>query len=480
MKIKTLNLIFVFIGILFNQEVFEGYTLFTPGEAFPTNSYTFFTHLLDNDQSDFHSWRHVKAPASMPYLIPGDEMGWENTMLLYPYRVDNPTMLSGGVGGGLLCLSWDNEIIWSYELSNYNFQHHHDIEPLPNGNVLILAWERKILSEALLAGRSSIDNPLSEMWSTVIFEIEPSESGEINIVWEWHLWDHLVQDENPDAQNFGSVSDHPELFDINKGSIGWEPWEPSGDWMHCNTISYNASLDQIVISSRFQNEIYVIDHSTTTDQAAGHMGGNSGKGGDFLYRWGNPQNYDRGGNLDQLLSAQHSVNWIPDESPGGGNLILYNNGYNKAIEFLPPIDENGNYFIAENEAFGPVDVVWESPYTSSDMQGGAFRLPNGNTLITDCDDSNIKEYTYDGEIVWDYTYTDNMLIARAQKYSINHFGNEYILGDLNQDGMVSIFDIIYIVNIILEIEPINILADINSDNDIDILDILLLVDMILS
>ena len=162
---------------------------------------------------------------------------------------------------------------------------------------------------------------------------------------EWHLWDHLVQDENPDAQNFGSLSDHPELFDINKGSIGWEPWEPSGDWMHCNTISYNASLDQIVISSRFQNEIYVIDHSTTTEQAAGHTGGNSGKGGDFLYRWGNPQNYDRGGSLDQLLSAQHSVNWIPNEFPGGGNFILYNNGYNKAIEFLPPIDENGNYFI---------------------------------------------------------------------------------------------------------------------------------------
>ena len=60
------------------------------------------------------------------------------------------------------------------------------------------------------------------------------------------------------------------------------------------------------------NEIYVIDHSTTTEEAAGHSGGLSGKGGDILYRWGNPQNYQRGNSQDQILISQHSVNWIWD------------------------------------------------------------------------------------------------------------------------------------------------------------------------
>ena len=479
-KKKYYSLIF-FISLLISQDVFDGYFLFTPGEAFPTNSYTFYTHLMRNDLTDFHSWRHDKAPASMPYIIPGDENGWQNTFLLYPYRVDNPTMLSGGTGGGLLCISWDNDILWSYELSNSDYQHHHDIEPLPNGNVLILSWDRKTFSESMQAGRTSINNPLNEMWSTSIFEIEPNDSGGVNTVWEWHLWDHLIQDENPDADNFGVVADHPELFDINKGNIGWEPWEPSGDWMHCNTISYNPIFDQIVISSRFQNEIFVIDHSTTTEEASGHAGGNSGKGGDFLYRWGNPQNYDRGSNIDQTLSAQHSINWIPESYPGEGNFILYNNGFNKVIEFSPPVDENGNYFIEDNQPYGPISTIWESPFTSSDMQGGSFRLPNGNTLITDCDDSNIKEYTLEGDLVFDYSYTDNMLIARAQKYSINQFGfQENIIGDINQDNFVNIYDLIYIVNIIIEIEPNNILADLNNDDLVDILDVLFLVDIILS
>ena len=470
-------LIFLF-SLLTSQDVFDGYVLYTPGGGGTSAT----TYLKDTDGTTINSWSHARGPASMPYLVPGDEPGFENTLLYYPCTVSNPTMQNGGVGGEVEIYNWDGDLLWEYQVSDNTYQHHHDIEPLPNGNILILAWERKYSSDWQEMGRISVNNSLNQMWSTVIFEVEPNlETGEANIVWEWHLWDHLIQDENPDADNFGVVAEHPELFDINKGNIGWEPWEPSGDWMHCNTISYNPIFDQIVISSRFQNEIFVIDHSTTTEEASGHTGGNSGKGGDFLYRWGNPQNYDRGSNIDQTLSAQHSINWIPESYPGEGNFILYNNGFNKVIEFSPPVDENGNYFIEDNQPYGPISTIWESPFTSSDMQGGSFRLPNGNTLITDCDDSNIKEYTLEGDLVFDYSYTDNMLIARAQKYSINQFGfQENIIGDINQDSFVNIYDLIYIVNIIIEIEPNNILADLNNDDLVDILDVLFLVDIILS
>ena len=324
------------IGFL-NAEVFEGYTLFTPGAG---NGGACTTYLIDNNLNNIQTWNHSRSPASMPYLIAGDEPGWENTLLIYPYRVNNPTMQAGGVGGAFEVLTWDGDLVWEYELSNTDYQHHHDIEPLPNGNILMIAWERKTAEEAYAAGRTSLnDNPLNEMWSSSIFEIQSDGNGGGEIVWEWHLWDHLIQDENPDSDNYGIVGNHPELFDINKGWLGGGgPQGGNADWMHLNTISYNIEYDQIVISSHRVDEIFVIDHSTTIEEAASHSGGNYGKGGDFLYRWGNPQNYDRGNNSDNLIGHQHSINWIPDGYPGEGNFILFNNDGNEAIEFSPPID----------------------------------------------------------------------------------------------------------------------------------------------
>ena len=238
-------------------------------------------------------------------------------------------MSAGGVGGGIAHISWDGTLIWQYVISNETYQHHHDVQPLPNGNVLVIVWERKSATEAYAMGRVSINNPLGEMWSTAILELEIVPPNGANIVWEWHLWDHLVQDSDPSLPGYGVVSEHPELMDINYGDVGGGggPGGSNADWMHINAIDYNPLLDQIVISSRHQNEIYIIDHSTTTEEASGHTGGNSGKGGDFLYRWGNPAAYDRGSNSSQRLDSQHGINWIKEGYPGAGNLILYNNNY---------------------------------------------------------------------------------------------------------------------------------------------------------
>ena len=112
------------------------------------------------------------------------------------------------------------------------------------------------------------------------------------------------------------------------GNIGGGPGGTSGDWNHLNCVSYNSDRDEIVLSSRHMNEFYVIDHSTTTAEAAEHTGGNSGMGGDILYRWGNPQNYDRGNNAQQQLVAPHGVNWINSGFLGEGNYILFNNDGN--------------------------------------------------------------------------------------------------------------------------------------------------------
>ena len=115
------------------------------------------------------------------------------------------------------------------------------------------------------------------------------------------------------------------------------------------------------------------------------------------------------------------------------------------------------------------------------MQGGSFRLPNGNTLITDCDSAHILEVTETGEIVWEYTDTgsSNTVIARAQKYALDYFGdNDVIEGDLNGDGILNILDLVSLVNLILSNDYTDI-GDLNEDGLLNVLDIVLIVNLIL-
>ena len=53
------------------------------------------------------------------------------------------------------------------------------------------------------------------------------------------------------------------------------------------------------------------------------------------------------------------------------------------------------------------------------------------------------------------------------------------VGDINEDGIVNILDIILTVNMILGYSEANNQADLNGDNFIDVLDIILLVNFIL-
>tara|TARA_Y100000588_G_scaffold192898_2_gene206990 strand:+ start:92180 stop:94537 length:2358 start_codon:yes stop_codon:yes gene_type:complete len=417
---KLTVIIFHLFLVISKADVFEGYVIFTPGQGGAGGNSTT-SYLMDHNSDVVHTWSHDRSPASMPYLFP-------DSTIIYPYRVPSPSMNAGGVGGGIRKYNWGGTILWDYQFSDNTYQHHHDIEPLPNGNVLIIVWERKTSVEAYAMGRQTINNPLNQMWSEAVLELDPETGG---IVWEWHLWDHLCQDISSQYPNYVDVSEHPELFDINNGNVGSSggPGGANADWMHINAIAYNSDLDQVILSSRHQDEIFIIDHSTTTEEAAGHSGGNSGVGGDLLFRWGNPQNYDRGNNSDRILDAQHGVNWIPSGYPGEGNLILFNNGHtNQAsavLELTPPLNSNGTYEISANDPFGPENTVWSYSAGSSvqsDVQSGAFRLPNGNTLITEADDAYIFEVNYSGSVEWSYTHPGNdIMIARAQKYGLDYF-----------------------------------------------------------
>ena len=380
-------------------QLFPGYILYTAGSTR--------TNLIDQNNTVVKFWTHTRSGGYSVYLLPNGD-------LMRPATSTGSTINGGAAAGIVQKYSWSGSLIWEYTYSSNTYRTHHDICPMPNGNVLLIAWEVKTGAQALAAGL----NRSATIWPDHIIEVQPSGTTGGTIVWKWHAWDHLVQDFDPTKANYGVVADHPELLDINVGS------QSSGDWMHVNGISYNPELDQIVFSSHNLDEIYVIDHSTTTEEAAGHTGGNSGKGGDFLYRWGCPSNYRAPGT--HVFDVVHSGSWIPDSLPGGGHIMAFNNraslGQSMVIELVPPSDSLGNYSHTPGTAYAPVSPVWS--YTASGFYsthlGGNQRLPNGNTMISESTDRKLHEVNSAGTVLW--TYAPGLEVVRVLKYPLDYPG----------------------------------------------------------
>ncbi|MHC4664106.1 MAG: aryl-sulfate sulfotransferase [Planctomycetota bacterium] len=384
------------VGVFFNMNMSsEGFTLFAPQR-------TTTTYLIDNDGRIARKWESNYTSGQAVYLL---ENG---NILRSAFMPGNPTFNAGGSTGIIQEIDNGGTIVWEFQYSTAGYMSHHDVEMLPNGNVLMIAWELKTAAEAIAAGRDPASMSQGELWPDYIIEVEPALPSGGNIVWEWHVWNHLVQDFDAGKSNYGVVSDHPELVNINFYA------SPRADWNHSNSVDYNEEFDQIMISVRLFSEIWVIDHSTTTAEAAGHTGGDSGKGGDLLYRWGNPGTYKMGGLADQKLFVQHDAQWIEDGYPGEGNIIVFNNGdgrldgqYSTVDEIIPPVDMNGVYSLSPGSAFGPSQITWT--YAAPDPTdfyashiSGTQRLPNGNTLICDGVHGTLFEVTMLKETVWKF------------------------------------------------------------------------------
>jgi hypothetical protein len=384
-------------------EAYEGYTLYS------SNGSTH-TYLVAMDHTVAHSWTHSRSGGYSCYLL-------EDGSVLRPALSSNSSLNGGGAAGIVQRYGPTNALLWEYTYSSNSVRSHHDIEPMPNGNVLLIAWERKTAAQAVQAGLDTS----TEIWPDHIVEVLPTGSTTGTIVWQWHAWDHLIQDHDATKDNYGVVGNHPELLDINIGGGGL-----GGDWMHINGISYDPTEDQIVISSHTLNEVYVIDHSTTTAEAASHSGGRCGKGGDFLYRWGCPANYRAPGT--QVFRVVHCSIWNPLGYPGGGNLMAFNNregmGTSMVVEIVPPRDGTGNYTLVPGTAYGPASPTWSYTATGfySNHLGGCQRLPNGNTMIAESTTGNLFEVNAAGVIQW--SYTPGGEIARVLRYGMSYPGLE--------------------------------------------------------
>ena len=376
---------------------FDGYNLIYPHNQ--PNVY-----LLDNCGEIVNVWEDNadQRPGNSAYLLTDGRI----VKTKRPASVVSNPIWAGGGGGGVEIRDWDNNLEWSFTLNDSLARLHHDIEPMPNGNILMIAWEVKTAAEAIEAGRDPATMDNQELWPDYIIEINPTTD---EIVWQWHAWDHLIQDFDDTKDNFGVVADHPELININFDNNG------VADWLHANAIDYHPDLDQILLSVPFFNEIWIIDHSTTTGQAAGRVGGLGNRGGDLLYRWGNPQAYDRGTPEEQQLFNNHDAHWIldfvPFSHPHYGQIGVFNNQAGpdfSTVNVITPIWDMYSWtYPIRDDAWEPqnFDVNITHPEPAALYSTGLSSvqwLPNGNTLICSGRQGYTVELTPENNIAWEY------------------------------------------------------------------------------
>ncbi len=471
------------VGVLFHDpRAYPGYNLISPSGKV--------TYLYDNEGRVVRSWTSEYGGHSVAYLLDNGHL----------FRVaeapDRDKSFQGPAAGGRIQeFNWNGELVWDYVYHSDKRLPHHDAIKLPNGNALLVCWEKIDAQEAIARGRRPETVEGSHLQPDCLVEIRPTGFNTGEVVWEWRAWDHLIQDVDRHKPNYGKIADHPERFDLNyirgdesggprapaprpaggpvgpggpggpqppgappaggqitgvfvlqgppagspppgspppggppggpaaPGATGGPPQGPPGpnrdpnknpDWMHVNAVAYNPELDQIAMSSPHFDEIWIIDHGTTTEEARGHTGGRWGKGGDLLYRWGNPRAYRRGTKIDQRSFFQHNVQWIPKGYPGEGHLLIFNNGagrqpteHSSVDEWAPPTDAAGNYVINDHAPFGPDEPIWRyvapnKPDFFSWFISGAQRLPNGNTLICSGAVGVVFEVTPQNEMVWKF------------------------------------------------------------------------------
>ena len=387
------------VGLFLNTaSAYPGYTLMSP--MHDTNTY-----LLNNEGQYVHKWTSAYEPGRASYLMENGHMFRAGMVM------QGGPSTGGGEGGRIEEFDWAGNLVWSIDYYSPTYIHHHDFKVLPNGNVLMLVAEKKTLAEVIAAGFKTnlLDSSIltqGYMLPDCLVEVTPTRPTGGTVVWEWHLWDHMIQDADASKNNYGVVASHPELIDVNGPGIKIPQF-----WNHVNGIDYNVAFDQVMLSIRGNNELFVVDHGTTTSQAAGHTGGRYNKGGDILYRWGDPRQYDRGTDANRQLFQQHHTHWIADGLPGAGNILIFNNGigrgYSTVNEIVPPVDSAGNYSISPGVAFGPTLPTWTyaaSPTTNfySSEISGCQRQPNGNTLICEGIKGNLFEVTSAGQTVWRY------------------------------------------------------------------------------
>ncbi len=401
------------------DEAWSGYTLlncFTPTGTDPNGNNV----LIDMEGNVINAWMIPgQAYFSAAKPLPG---GCIQASWVYP----------GSEGGGKLTqLNWDGEIVKQWDTNSH---HDHEREGSPCG-YYAPGFEPMIDGGKVLVLESTRPDPNETTHISVKF-IKDDRIRELdyegNELFRWQAWEHF-EELGLDAWAEAGLD-----LGLNYEGPGFLADILPEDWSHGNAVAwcgpnrwYNQGdlrfhPDNIIADFRSLNITIIIARHDHPD--------GEWAAGDIVWQLG--PDYSTAGNdymVGQII-GQHQAHIIPKDLPGGGNMLIFDNGgaagYGALIEGLRDADGNPlgswpNKFRMFSRVLdiNPVtkQVVWEfkQPRLSEDLDGdgrivgneklffsnlmsGMQRLPNGNTLICEADPGRIFEVTMSGKVVWEF------------------------------------------------------------------------------
>ncbi len=251
-------------------------------------------------------------------------------------------------------LDWSSRIKWVRKL-----RCHHDITEAPNGDILVL--QRSYRFTAV----HDLPTPVRDD-DVVVLSADGNVKAEFSIgqllrdavpfshalhIWSWQLT-HIRTSIQLRMRS---------AFMFDKGFM---------DLLHTNTVTvvdrnYNDVLREgnVIVCSPMIDVVAVIDPYQ----------------GRVLWQWGAGE-----------LEGPHNPRVLEN-----GHITIFDNGVRRGYSRVVEVDPMTNKIVWSYE-----DEQRERFY--SPVCGGAQRLPNGNTMITDTVGGRVFEVTQDGELVWEF------------------------------------------------------------------------------
>lgn len=342
------------------SRVSPGYVLIAP--YFQGTNYDKPGHvlLLDAKGNAVHSWE-TKYQTLATYLQPNGHIYAAMTPPIDPWAYPSP-----GTTGLIQELDWKGNVVWEYA----DEQMTHDFEIMPDGGVAYIRWSKA--PQWFAAGvRGGMTSPYPGVWTNELVVVNRDKE----IVWTWKPEEHL----SPSRYVLGSLI-------------------PIHDWAHFNSIRYIeenpiTKTPAFMISARHLDTVFIIDEKTKR------------------VIWESPKG---------MFATQHDATFLDN-----GNILVFDNGLFRNVPIPFFVSRAAEVVLSNSSVFWTYPAQ-DAPATeraqfASSIMGGAQRLENGNTLITESTANTVTEVTQEGDVVWSYTnyFRDEdgpRVLFKARKY----------------------------------------------------------------